>query len=402
MDSVDVLFFHPAIRNYRVALFGYLNKRYNTHFFFTDARGGWDNLKEFSHLGPEVDNSLAKAEIKNYTSIYKKKYTPSLVYKLSKALIAIFTKNPRVVILTNFISPFSVVVYLLCRILGKQVIFYDLNWIYPIRLFLGRLYLPIFRFLVKKQEFIITAGKTHKAFLVKYGAVDTSIYIAPTVSEPPPEDRIALNQRALQIKINMGLKDKKIILYMGRMVNYKAPDLLIKAFLEYTKNNAGSNTALVMCGTGPLLKDCKRLIANYEIEDVHILGEVQSSERWEYFTMADIYILPSLFRYDEPVYCEGWGLGVNEALSIGIPVIGTIACGGVHEIIGHLQEGGLMIGEDNVSELATAIECLIGDDEYREKLAHSGKVKLESFVNGEIQRKAFATVIDAALHQKII
>lgn len=110
------------------------------------------------------------------------------------------------------------------------------------------------------------------------------------------------------------LKDRKIILFLGRLHYKKQPDLLIQAFAESFK--VDSNSYLVLAGPGEpaYLKKLKQLAEDLKIQNQIIFtGNLEREAVREAYVAAHLFVLPSLQ--------ENFGLSVVEAMAAGCPVL---------------------------------------------------------------------------------
>ena len=97
-------------------------------------------------------------------------------------------------------------------------------------------------------------------------------------------------------------------------------------------------------------------------------GFVPDAEMPAFFSMADLYVSPSLL--------EGFGLPIAEALACGTPAVGFEA-GSVAEVMG---PGGTLVAPKDVAALAREISRLRGDAAARRDLAALGRQHvLENF-----------------------
>jgi len=103
----------------------------------------------------------------------------------------------------------------------------------------------------------------------------------------------------------------------------------------------------------------KRNIAEF----VKYLGSVPHNKMPVLMQAIDAFVLPS--------YNEGLANTVLEAMAIGLPVIATDV-GGHNEFISH-QENGILIEPNNTNELVKAIEKVIVDELYRNKMANDAR-----------------------------
>jgi len=159
------------------------------------------------------------------------------------------------------------------------------------------------------------------------------------------------------------LKNKKIILYLGRIHSKKGPDILIKAFKEIA--SIDNDLYLVMAGPDQagLAKSLKKLTAKYGIEDRVIwTGMLQGFQKWSAFYSASIFALPS--------HQENFGIAVAEALACGVPVLISDKVNIWREI---KQDGVGFVGGDNVDDTVSSLKkwLCMSDADFNEMKVRS-------------------------------
>lgn len=121
------------------------------------------------------------------------------------------------------------------------------------------------------------------------------------------------------------IKNKKVLISVGRLVPQKNHLLLLKAFF-LLKN---SNYVLIIVGDGPLRYDLEKYIFENNISNsVKLLGYQENP--YKYMVTADILVLTSIF--------EGFGLVLVEALLLGTQII-AVRGAAVIEIFNLMQSG---------------------------------------------------------------
>ncbi len=161
-------------------------------------------------------------------------------------------------------------------------------------------------------------------------------------------------------------KNKKIILFLGRIHKIKGIDLLIEAFKIIL--NKQINTILVIVGEDKgFLNHLKCLIKNLNITDSEIIftGPLFDEDKLEAYLDADVYVLPS--RY------EMFPMTVLEAWNAGNPVITTNKCG-----ISDIVKGAGIVAKYDKNSLAESIIKIITNKELTEKYTNNGKVILKN------------------------
>lgn len=159
------------------------------------------------------------------------------------------------------------------------------------------------------------------------------------------------------LKEKFGMKDKLMILYVGRISNEKNISILISSY-RHLKNIYSDLIGLTVVGDGPLLEELKK--GN---EDINFTGYLKGQELADAYRAADIFAFPST--------TETLGNVVLEAMASGVPVVGP-SSGGLKDNIHHMYNGILSVPNDTVT-FQDAIASLIEDSELRESLGSNAR-----------------------------
>lgn len=230
------------------------------------------------------------------------------------------------------------------------------------KIFLKRFLLGL---LFRKISGFLAIGSENKEFYKFYGVPENKIFLTPYTIE---------NERFMQayekhsgirteIKKENGIPpDKVVILFCGKLIEKKRPFDLLKA---YELIDTGTR-ALVFIGEGILRKQLEEYVKEKRIPNVYFLGFKNQDELPKYYTLADIFVLPSS-------HGETWGLVVNEAMCFALPVIVTDLVGCGKDLVKH-GENGFIYQVGNIHQLAEYLTMLVNDPLLREKM---GKRSLE-------------------------
>jgi glycosyltransferase involved in cell wall biosynthesis len=140
------------------------------------------------------------------------------------------------------------------------------------------------------------------------------------------------------------------ILFSGKLVERKGPDLLVEAAGGLRKE--GLNVGLVFCGSGEMEAALKKRCADLGLPAV-FLGFINQSGLSEIYHACDLFCLPSRRG-------ETWGLVVNEALLHGLPVVVSEAVGCAPDLVRAGQVGEVFATGDRRS-LAEVLQKVMGD-----------------------------------------
>lgn len=189
-------------------------------------------------------------------------------------------------------------------------------------------------------------------------------------------------------------RGEKIIITASRLEKKNGIDILIKSVKEllvsgYLPRLVSSQggpasphvgrVTLKILGTGSMEERLKYLVKELHLENVvEFLGQVNPEKVYDYLRDADIFVRPSR--------SEGLGNAFLEAMSMGVPVIGT-PVGGIPDFLID-RETGLFCKVDDPKDLSEKIALLLNNKELYENVRENGrKMVVERYQwNGIAQR----------------
>ena len=161
---------------------------------------------------------------------------------------------------------------------------------------------------------------------------------------------------------------EKPFICVARHVEKKGLDFLLCSYAKYVED-VNAPRKLILCGDGPLTRELKDLAERLGLVDlVNFNGFEQSDVVCKRISSSCCLILPSKV--------EQYGIAIAEALSLGVPVIATTACGATDALV-HSGVNGFLCEYGNADGLAFYMR-LIGDDEVRWQ-SFSEKAKRSSY-----------------------
>ncbi len=163
--------------------------------------------------------------------------------------------------------------------------------------------------------------------------------------------------------------DSKKIIYLARIEKNKQQHLIIEAMRRIPRGiSKGWEVNLFgSCNDEGYKKYLQDLIVNYNMEDlIFVRGGTEDPKGHLY--QSAICLFPSKF--------EGFGLGLAEAMSIGLPCVGFTSCSGVNEIITDKENGYLA---NDIDEFSLILEKLMNSHEQRYKIGLAAKKMIGTF-----------------------
>jgi glycosyltransferase involved in cell wall biosynthesis len=116
---------------------------------------------------------------------------------------------------------------------------------------------------------------------------------------------------------------------------------------------------------------------------ITLRGVVSPEELSALYAGADLFVLPSRF--------EGYGMAFAEAISHGVPVVGTTA-GAIPETVP--LAAGILVPPESANMLSRTLRRLIENPEEREKMAAGARAAAGSFPTWTESAKILAQVLD--------
>jgi glycosyltransferase involved in cell wall biosynthesis len=275
------------------------------------------------------------------------------------------TLNPRVIgFCRASLGQFDVVhIYGLYDLLGPAVSHYCRQREIPYVIEPMGMYRPIVRALPLKRlyhkvlgnrlvggaKFLIATSEQEREELIE-GGIPASRTVVRRNGVDLPRSLPPKGEFRRQWNIQPGAK---LILFLGRLVSKKSPDLLMEAFSQWRKKAANGNDAVLILA-GPEEGDgfvdrLKKLAGQLELDrSVLFVGPLYDDAKWQAYRDADVFVLPS--------QNENFGNTAAESAACGTPVIVTDRCG----VAAYVGKAGLVVRHDRV-ELESALARMLGD-----------------------------------------
>jgi len=178
------------------------------------------------------------------------------------------------------------------------------------------------------------------------------VYTLPPLSKKINEEEIEL------IKQELGLREEKVVLYIGKQSIGKGIHIFFEAISKVIKR-VDNTVMFIIAG-----KSDRNWELNQAYTNVKFLGSIPHEKVLAIYAIADIVVLPSI--WPEPL-----SRVLLESAFFEIPCIGTNT-GGTPEVIVD-RVTGILIEKNNSSLLAKAIVDLIKDDKRRLQMGKRAK-----------------------------
>ncbi len=155
-------------------------------------------------------------------------------------------------------------------------------------------------------------------------------------------------------KENKSDRDRLNILFAGRLVPVKRPEIFLRMASELHRGGFDHDLNFQLAGDGPLRSQLEKQAVEFGLPSNYISFLGEQAEMNKVYMETDILVLTSEH--------EGTPNVILEAMSHGIPVVAT-RVGGVPEILG--KECGMLVEPDDPEEIVKAVRTLILDRDLR-------------------------------------
>ncbi|MFY7824915.1 MAG: glycosyltransferase family 4 protein [Candidatus Planktophila sp.] len=164
-------------------------------------------------------------------------------------------------------------------------------------------------------------------------------------------------QDSSQLRRDLRLENKRVIVSVGRLVHRKGQDHLIQSLPEILKSVPDAH--ILMVGQGPYLSHLKKLVEDLNVVDhVSFIGRIQYAQLPQYICAGDIFAMPSRSRFFG-LEVEGLGIVYLEASACGLPVIAGSSGGAPDAVLEGVT--GIVVDGENNNEIAAAAIKLLND-----------------------------------------
>lgn len=295
---MKVVVFHPAIAPYRIDFFNSLNKTFDVSFYF-----------EFSNVLEQDFNQSILERYLEFQPKYLKKKDKGLKNLRWDVLSILRKEKPDVVFCSEF------------NLLGVLVLLYKYLFKWNLKIVticddnvtlassvigqckrLKKLLITCF------DSVVLVSTDTLDWYKKEWKRVGKKFVYFPIIQKDEIfrkrlEEALPISRKKIE---QYELINKKIVLFVGRLIDIKNLSVLIDAFSKIQK----SDVRLVFVGEGNLEMDLKNKVAEKGLDrKVLFVGKQEGLDLFAWYNIGQVFVLPS--------YYERFGAVVNEALLSG-------------------------------------------------------------------------------------
>ena len=245
---------------------------------------------------------------------------------------------------------------------------------------------PIFRSLNKLtivHSDVLTANSRATAAMARNISGRENAKLIPMGVNP---DQFQKTTQIVNLRKKLDLNGE-VILSVGRLIDLKGTDYLIKALVKVF--SAFPRAKAIIIGSGPRKNHLRKLTQDLHLsENIIFIDKVSQADLVKYYSLADVFVLPSIIN--QAGETEGFGVVLLEAMACGLAVIGSNV-GGIPDIIAD-EETGLIAQQKDPLHLGNQIVRLLSDMQLREKLARKAQRLIRAKFSWEVIADRFIEI----------
>lgn len=354
-----ILFVHHTAMWYRKPFFKALSQSYPVEFLFTNVEGYNQTYDtQLSHKIPDMDGV-------NYRVVPKR-------WGLAWGAIKRVMGDYDVFVGGSWDTPSDLIetifYFVIVKLKKKPFILWREDWDWKVFSLKRRLVKLFAGFFGRHAHALLVPGIKHRQFYSKLGVNPEKIFIMPNVSNITLKEEDYYYRDRIILENN--LQEKKIVLFVGRLIDLKGVQYLLPAFARLKEKM--DNVELLILGEGEYREELENISQELKLKkEVHFMGNIDNELLGAYYLLCNVFVLPSITTY----YADACPLVVNEAMYFAKPVVTSDAVGTTFMI----KEGvnGYVVEERNSEALCEALYRILSDEALEKKMGKASKKLIE-------------------------
>ncbi len=212
-------------------------------------------------------------------------------------------------------------------------------------------------------------GQANREYFELHGVDSSALYFSPHAVDNSRfiAGASAAREAALAWKKELGIPEgHRVVLFAGKFESKKRPQDLLRAFMQ-----AGlQDVTLLLVGSGPLERELQQVAGTHPA--IRFAPFQNQSLMPRTYAAADLFVLPSSGSG------ETWGLAVNEAMCLSLPVIASSHVGCVADLVRH-GHNGLVFPAGDVGALAGCLREAFADPERLRRWGRAGSEMIAGY-----------------------
>jgi len=191
--------------------------------------------------------------------------------------------------------------------------------------------------------------------------------------------------------ISEATRDRKQVLFLGRLAANKGIDYLVRAIPLVLKEVPDAK--FMICGEGEEKPHVEEFIDSIGVRDhIKFMGKVNLDQMVELYSNSAMFVFPSINRL------EAFGIVQLESMSCYTPVVAS-NIPGVNNVM-DVNESGLLVEPRDVEGLAKAIVKILKDPELAKSMGQRGRQLVETKYNWKTIGDQIENIYKKAIERK--
>lgn len=371
-----IAFVHNLLIHYRVPVFNLLSKskEFRFDFYFAAIHPGMRGKERTEQYKP----TFAYVVLNALQLGGDRFVSPSLLWHLLRSY-DLYVSGP-------LASPDCWITFLAAKLRKRPFILWDERWT-PTRSLLSQLVQPFQLLIAKKSDSVIVPGSRSFNYFSGVLGDTKALSVVPnasTLTAPTPRQVHDFREQ------NRIPSDAKVVLYVGRLLALKGLEFLLQGFSEL-ESNLKDEAFLLIAGDGEYREHLEEISKRLDIRNLVFIGHVDDQATC--LGAGDVVVLPSVSTRE---ISEIWGMVVNEAASLGKPVVVTEAVGCADDLVRRF-ECGYVVREQDADAIHLAIQKILSDRKLALTMGANGIKATKSAFSFETMADGFCEAIRKTL-----
>jgi len=216
------------------------------------------------------------------------------------------------------------------------------------------------RFLIRKGDAIFTNGESGARYIRKFGVSEEKIFRVPY---PTDEEKFFLTE------VGRSEKAAHRLLYIGQLTERKGILQFLEVLVQWASDHPKTAIEILIVGEGELGSKIRQVPLPENLTLI-FEGGVPYEQLIGIYAEAGILVFPT--------FADEWGIVVNEALTSGMPVLGSVYSQAVEELVDDGETGWKFIPDDPQDVYRAIDEAMNTPLETLEKMREVGQAKASS------------------------
>ncbi len=245
------------------------------------------------------------------------------------------------------------------------------------------------RWITSQCDALVAYGRTSRDYFAALGFPVERIFVAQNCTDTARivRDRAAAVEQASQLRARLGLADRRVVGFLGKIAAFKRVDAIIRSW-EIARRS-GMDAALVLAGTGPDRAAIEAQIASSDFAaDIRYEPDVPAGAEGGWFQLFDLYAS----------FAQG-GLALLEAMAHRRAILSTPEKFPETELLED-NETAFLSRDFTFDSFAERMNAAITDHARRAAIAAAAEARVLAEATQEKMVESIESAVECALHRR--